>query len=296
MESLPKGEFTFAAGEMTIVDKKVHANTDKGELRFFTNPETCLLSLEWKNLTKNTNRDIIIITPGEWVYKTVSVKKGSPFFFQGVTYPEEKYFFYYQIPKDSIEEVEKKIKEILTKGEIPVDPKTSEQKKEEQNVPMSIEELNNNKNGNNNQNGQNVLSQQQQQQASDFLKNFSEVMKKLKQKYPSLNKIVTREKVEKLFDSLNDAEKKQLIDLLPESQRTVQGFHDNVSSAQFKQGLGSLTHALESENLGAIIQSFGLDINEAQKYSDGVEAFVKCIIKKYSTNESKKDDEKENKK
>ena len=52
---------------------------------------------------------------------------------------------------------------------------------------------------------------------------------------------------------------------------------------------------MKSENLQAIISSFGLDINEAQKYGDGVEAFVKSIIAKYSPKEDKKD-EKEDKK
>ena len=83
---------------------------------------------------------------------------------------------------------------------------------------------------------------------------------------------------------------------MPEKQKTNQGFYDNINSAQFKQGLGSLTAALESENLPAIISSFGLDINVAQKYGDGVEAFVKSIIAKYSPKDDKKEDKKEEKK
>ena len=88
-------------------------------------------------------------------------------------------------------------------------------------------------------------------------------------------------------------QKKRLIDLLPENQRSVQGFYDNINSPQFRQGLDSLTYALESENLPAIINSFQLNMNEAQKYGDGVEAFIKCIIDKYSNKEDKKEEKKE---
>ena len=74
----------------------------------------------------------------------------------------------------------------------------------------------------------------------------------------------------------------RLIDLLPENQKNMQGLHENIASPQFVQGLDSLTEALNSENLPAIISSFGLDMEEAGKYANGVEAFVKCIIKKYT--------------
>lgn len=96
------------------------------------------------------------------------------------------------------------------------------------------------------------------------------------------------------MEKLNEKEKEELIKLLPENQQNIQGLHDNISSPQFQQGLDALTSALNSENLQAIIQSFQLDINEAQKYSNGVEAFIKCIVKQFSPkkneNEEKKDE------
>ena len=280
MESIP--EFYFPAGEMTVKDKKVSANPDRGVLRFYINNETQLLSLKWENLAKKTSSDDIIITPGEYQFKKVTTKKGSPFFFQNVSYPDDKYFYYFQTnKKEKIEEFEKKIIDILGKGELP--------KEESNEVPMSIEEVEKKKDNKGTPAPQGQIN-------PNFMKNISDILKKMQQKYPSLGKILTREKITKLFEELDDESKKRLIDLLPENQRTTQGFFDNINSAQFKQGLGSLTYALESENLPAIISSFGLDQKVAEKYGDGVEAFVKSIVAKYSPKEDKKEDKKEEKK
>ena len=277
--------FFFPAGEMIIKENKVIANPDRGVLRFFINKETQLLSLKWENIAKKTSNDEIIITPGEYTFKKVSTKKGSPFFIVNTEYPDDKYFYYFQTKKqDNIEKLEQKIIDILSKGELPPNESDNDKSKP---VPMSIDEIN--KDNNTNQNQTNQINQ-------NFMKNFTDILKKMQQKYPSLGKILTTEKITKLFESLDDENKKRLIDLLPEKQRTKQGFYDNINSAQFKQGLGSLTAALESENLAAIISSFGLDINVAQKCGDGVEAFVKSIIAKYSPKEDKKEDKKEEKK
>jgi hypothetical protein len=283
-------EFYFAAGEMTVKDKKVTANPDRGVLRFYLNKETTLLSLKWENLAKKTSNDEIVITPGDYTFKKVSTKKGSPFFIQNVTYPDDKYFFYFQTnKKDDIEKYEKKIIEILEKGAIPQD-----EEEKSKPVPMSIEEVEKSK-GPDAQQTQ-PQPQPQNQGNANFMQSFANILKKMQKKYPSLGKILTREKITKLFDSLDEESKKKLIELLPENQRTKQGFYDNINSPQFKQGLGSLTYALESENLPAIISSFGLDQSVAAKCEDGVEAFVKCIIAKYASKEDKKDDKKEDKK
>ena len=280
-------DYFFQAGEMTVKEKKVHANPDRGLLRFYINSENQLLSMKWENLDKKSSNEEIIITAGDWVYKKISTQKGSPFCIQNTSYPDDKYFYYYQTKnKENIERIEKNLEEIFKNGELPKTESTGENKT----VPMSVEEM---------QNGQTNNAQ-----ANNLLKNFSDVLKKLSQtKRISLNEILKREKISKFFETLNDEEKKRLIDLLPENQRSEKGFYDNINSAQFRQGLGSLTYALDSENLPAVISSFGLDINVAQKYMDGVEAFVKSIVAKYEKkedkkevkNEEKKDDEKEKK-
>ena len=273
-------EFYFSAGEMTIKDKKVHANPDRGAIRIYISNETQLLSMKWENLDKKTSNEEIIITAGDWVYKKISSSKGSPFYIQNTSYPDDKYFYYFQTKdQKKIEKIEKDLENIFKTGEL---IKTEDESKP---VPMSIDEVN--KNTSQQQNGQ------QGGFNSDFLKNFSDMLKKISEKKPSLSDVLKREQITKFFETLDEDTKKRLIDLLPENQRSVQGFYDNINSAQFRQGLGSLTYALESENLSAIINSFQLDINEAQKYGDGVEAFIKCIIAKFSKKEDNKDDKKE---
>ena len=272
-------EFYFAAGEMTIKEKKVHANPDRGVLRFYMNKETQLLSMKWENITKKTSNEEIIITAGDWTLKKLSTSKGCPFYIQNTAYPDDKYFFYFQTKnKESIEKTEKKLEEILKTGTL-ADAGGAE--KNEDGVPMSIEEMQNNQKNNNNV-----------QQANNIFKTLSETFKKImEKKHPSLSDILNREKLTQFFDTLDEETKNRLIQLLPENQRTVQGFYDNINSAQFRQGLGSLTYALESENLGAIISSFKLDMKDAQKALDGVEAFVKCIVAKYEKKEDKKENE-----
>ena len=275
-------EYYFAAGEMTIKEKKVHANPDRGVLRFYINNETQLLSMKWENLDKKTSNEEIIITAGDWSMKKLSTKKGCPFYIQNTSYADDKYYFYFQTKnKETIEKIEKNLEQILKTGELP----QSEKKEEKNNiVPMSIDDMQNNQQNN-------------AQQTNLFFKNLSEQLKKMmEKKKPSLSDILKREKITQFFDSLDEETKNKLIQLLPENQRSVQGFYDNINSAQFRQGLGSLTYALDSENLATIISSFQLDMKDAKNSLDGVEAFVNCLIAKFEKEENKEDKKEEKKK
>ena len=274
-------EYYFAAGEMTIKEKKVHANPDRGVLRFYINNETQLLSMKWENLDKKTSNEEIIITAGDWSMKKLSTKKGCPFYIQNTSYADDKYYFYFQTKnKETIEKIEKNLEQILKTGELP----QSEKKEEKNNiVPMSIDDMQNNQQNN-------------AQQTNLFFKNLSEQLKKMmEKKKPSLSDILKREKITQFFDSLDEETKNKLIQLLPENQRSVQGFYDNINSAQFRQGLGSLTYALDSENLATIISSFQLDMKDAKNSLDGVEAFVNCLIAKFEKEENKEDKKEEKK-
>ena len=274
-------EYYFAAGEMTIKEKKVHANPDRGVLRFYINNETQLLSMKWENLDKKTSNEEIIITAGDWSMKKLSTKKGCPFYIQNTSYADDKYYFYFQTKnKETIEKIEKNLEQILKTGELP----QSEKKEEKNNiVPMSIDDMQNNQQNN-------------AQQTNLFFKNLSEQLKKMmEKKKPSLSDILKREKITQFFDSLDEETKNKLIQLLPENQRSVQGFYDNINSAQFRQGLRSLTYALDSENLATIISSFQLDMKDAKNSLDGVEAFVNCLIAKFEKEENKEDKKEEKK-
>ena len=216
-------EYYFAAGEMTIKEKKVHANPDRGVLRFYINKETQLLSMKWENITKNTSNEEIIITAGDWTLKKLSTSKGCPFYIQNTSYPDDKYFFYFQTKnKENIEKIEKNLEEILKNGTLPEASESKDTKNNE--VPMSIEEMQNSQQNN-------------MQQLSNFFKNISELKKMMEKNRASLNDILKREKLTQFFDSLDEETKNRLIQLLPENQRSVQGFYDNINSAQFRQGL-----------------------------------------------------------
>ena len=279
MESSKKScDFYFPAGQMVQKDKKLHANPERGVLKFFISNDTQMLSLKWDNIEKKTSTDEIIITPGDYIYKKLTSSKGSPFSIENSSYSDDKYYFYYQTKnKEKIEKYEKTIIEILEKGQLP----NEESEKNDKTVPMSIEEVNNNKDNkgtNQNQFNANI---------------FSEILKSIK-KQPHLGKILTTEKIKKLFQELDEETKKRLIQLLPENQRTEQGFYDNINSPQFKHGLVSFSAALDPENLPAVISSFGLDNNVAQKYY-GIEAFIRAIIAKYPPKEDKKEEKEKNK-
>ena len=286
-------EFSIKAGEMKIEDNKAKANPDKGEIKFFF--KEGLLFFQWKNITKNIEKEPLVITPGEWIWKKIGTSKGRVYMLQGTTYEEEKYIFYMQYPISSDVRNFNIINNILKTGNLIIDDK--ENSNEENKINNNNLNNNNTQTQNNNVLNNNVSNNNQKdinQSNLDFIKSFTAALQQIQKKYPTLNKILTRVNIVNLLSKLNEKEKEELIKLLPENQQNIQGLHDNISSPQFQQGLDALTSALNSENLQAIIQSFQLDINEAQKYANGVEAFIKCIIKQFSPkkneNEEKKDE------
>ena len=298
-----KEEFKINVGEMNIIDKKAKANPDKGEIRFYLNEG--LLFFEWKNLTKNITKEPLVITPGDWIWKKIGTSKGRVYMLQNTLYPEEeKFLFYMQFPISLDEKNSNIINNILKTGTLIFDNKEISNENKEQNKNNNNQNLNNNLSNNNTTLQNNISNQNTNQQNNqnninsnlDFIKNFTEAFRQAQKKYPKLGKILTRENIINLLSKLNENEKNELIKKLPEKQQSIQGFHDNISSPQFQQGLDALSSALNSENLQAVIQSFGLDLNEAQKYGNGVEAFIKCIIKKFSTEDEKKNENNEEKK
>ena len=298
-----KEEFKINVGEMNIIDKKAKANPDKGEIRFYLNEG--LLFFEWKNLTKNITKEPLVITPGDWIWKKIGTSKGRVYMLQNTLYPEEeKFLFYMQFPISLDEKNSNIINNILKTGTLIFDNKEISNENKEQNKNNNNQNLNNNLSNNNTTLQNNISNQNTNQQNNqnninsnlDFIKNFTEAFRQAQKKYPKLGKILTRENIINSLSKLNENEKNELIKKLPEKQQSIQGFHDNISSPQFQQGLDALSSALNSENLQAVIQSFGLDLNEAQKYGNGVEAFIKCIIKKFSKEDEKKNENNEEKK
>jgi hypothetical protein len=86
---------------------------------------------------------------------------------------------------------------------------------------------------------------------------------------------------------------------LPEAQKSNYHYRQIISSPQFIQAINQLSDALNSENYQMLLMSFGLNIADASGAKDGIEGFIKCILKKFPErkNEDNKDESKdENKK
>lgn len=277
MESSHKeNQFSFLAGEMQIVDKKAKANPDKGEICFYVNEEG-ILCLIWKNLTKCTQREPIAIIGGDWVWKKIGSQKGRVYALVNTCYPEEKHIFWMQYPTQMDDNINAMVTNILSTGEL-------KQNKEETNIEgNNKEQINSIEDVVKHEEQKQQQQQQNQQQINmgDFIKSFTESMKHLQKKYPELEHVLTRLNIEEMLKDLDDESIQNLCKLLPEHQQHKQGLYDNIASPQFYQALGQLTHALNSENLPAVISSFQLDQNIANKSINGVEAFINCIIAKY---------------
>ena len=72
-----------------------------------------------------------------------------------------------------------------------------------------------------------------------------------------------------------------LIPHLPKDQQTPEGLLENLRSAQFLQALHSLTAATQSEQIPALLSSFGLDPSVLHSAKDGLDAFLKAIIRQF---------------
>lgn len=267
-------QFSFLCGEMKIENGKAKPNPDRGELVFFVNPDG-LLCMQWKNLDKGTENEVVAILSEDWIWKKVPTAKGRVVMFQNVSDPTLKYLFWMQGDKEKDQEILDTITKIITNGSIEL---------EGAGVPMSIDDIS--KEEQKQQNTQNqqqkTTSAQEDQSTMDFIKNLANSVRQLQKKYPDLTKILTTQNLQKLISKMNEKEKEEVVKLLPENQRNQKGLDDNISSPQFKQALEQLSIALNSENLPAVISSFGLNMATAQKYGNGVEAFIRCIIEKYS--------------
>ena len=82
---------------------------------------------------------------------------------------------------------------------------------------------------------------------------------------------------------------------LPEGQKSNYHYRQIISSPQFIQAINQLSEALNSENYQMLLTSFGLNMADAAGSKDGVEGFIKCILKKFpeKKNDENKDESKD---
>jgi hypothetical protein len=81
----------------------------------------------------------------------------------------------------------------------------------------------------------------------------------------------------------NDKEfEERMKEFLPEEHQNREGFEETMHSPQFLQALTMLNKVAESDQVKLLLSSFGLDTNNISQATDGLDALLKAIIKKYS--------------
>lgn len=74
--------------------------------------------------------------------------------------------------------------------------------------------------------------------------------------------------------------REELVALLPEGLQTEEELKSTLRSPQFKQSLGALSAALQSENFNTVFANFGLDPRDgaaALNLGDGIGAFLQAV-------------------
>jgi len=115
----------------------------------------------------------------------------------------------------------------------------------------------------------------------DLNKAFRDVA--LAMKTPSLSEVLTAEELDRVF--ADPSVHASFLALLPEDRRTEDELLATIHSPQLRQALDSLSKALQSENLEAILAGFDLDPSagaDALAHGDGIGAFIAAILAKFA--------------
>jgi hypothetical protein len=161
-------EFKILAGEMSTIDGRVKPNSDKGEIRFYINPDQ-LLTFQWKNLDKNNCSEPLVIFEGEWEWVKIDTMKGRVYILQNKSFPEDRLFYWMQYPNKSEDSTnETIINNILSSGQLVINESNENEDtgiesvlKREQNQEKAASFKNNNMDN------------------TDFIKNFTNAMKNI---------------------------------------------------------------------------------------------------------------------
>lgn len=104
------------------------------------------------------------------------------------------------------------------------------------------------------------------------------------------------------IQSLDDAAKARLLELLPEEQRTLEHLHDNLMSPQIQQTLRALSQAILPDEQGqldgyhSVIANFQLDPRDGEAAltsGNPIQAFLDCILASVEKEEPKEQEEEE---
>ena len=99
---------------------------------------------------------------------------------------------------------------------------------------------------------------------------------------PGLNSVLRSEALLKLIQESDEESKRALIEQLPEGQQSEEGLRENILSPQLRQAMQTLTQAIQSDQISLILQSLGLSTEVLNDATDGMDALIKALVKKYS--------------
>lgn len=98
-----------------------------------------------------------------------------------------------------------------------------------------------------------------------------------------LSEVLNSEDIEGSGLLEDEAAVRELLQHLPEGDRTPEGLRQTLRSPQFRGALGQLTSALNSDSYNSIMANFGLDpaseaAAAAMARGDTVEAFLMAVV------------------
>lgn len=97
---------------------------------------------------------------------------------------------------------------------------------------------------------------------------------------PNLARVITSDVLQEMIDESDEETKQALLALLPEGRQTMEELRLTIRSPQLRQTLVQLSRALNSENIGIVLASFGLDASAGMQLlqiGDGIGAFLAAL-------------------
>jgi len=105
---------------------------------------------------------------------------------------------------------------------------------------------------------------------------------------PSIRKVLSNKNMKDQLTSEEFINK--ILSMMPEGQQSKEHYLKTISSPQFAQAIAQFSEALNSENYEMLLSSFGLNLSDAEGARDGVEGFIKCILKKFPSRKKQEEE------
>jgi len=256
----------FRAGLCEYDGRIVTADKRKGKMVLVTSSEDQLLHVQWYDREKNEQPKLDqIVIADAYLEKIDACKTGRVYLLRSTSH-DLKRFFWMQEPK--AEGDAELIKKFNEKIGCPIPEKSGSGATSGSRgaaLPSSAE-LAAAMTG---QGGQQPVDPQLAAALRQFLQ--------AQQRTPPvpLTSVLTTEVLLSLMD--DEAAVSELVDLLPEGQRTAEDLRESLSSAQLQQSLAGLTQAVHSDQLPILFASLGLDPGSVTPGSDGLEVLCRAL-------------------